>query len=1687
MNKVLAQGLPKAIARGAKMEFTVGGKLYKFIVVSPQIAGGWASEAMIQNVMNDVKAKYRVDETRVYLTGLSAGGYGTWNYVASGKEYADNVAAIVPVSPAAIAVNKLDNFCNTVVAANVPVWQFSGGTSGDASFRGNMEKFETRYNSCNPTVKAISTVIAGGGHDANTWDKAYDATHTYNNPNIYEWMLQFKKGGVTPPPAANKPPVANAGTNVTVTLPVSSVSLNGSASADSDGNISAYRWAQVSGPATSTISPNTAARATASGLTVAGTYVFELTVTDNYNATAKARVTAVVQAAAIPPPVVNFVSNNISVTAPVTAVTLDGSRSSAPSSTISSYEWEKVSGPTGGAISSPTAAKTNITNPAVGNYVYSLTVTNAAGISSSGTVNVVVANTPPPAGGCHCSHTITPGPDGGIYSDGSKYNIQPGDTICVPAGKYPYAQFFNYSGTAEKPLVFINCGGIVQIGDGGKYGLIFNQCKFFKVTGSGTADKYGFVVDGRPNAIPLNAGLSMGKGCTDYEAERIEVSGASAGLLCKVNPDCDPATHYPNFKIRNVSLHDLYVHDIGGEGLYIGHTLPNPGEVTCTDGSVIMAAPPRIYNLKIYNVTTRNTGWDGIQVASAPEGVEIYNNDIYNYGTVNKGSQQAGIIMGGASSGLIYNNKVEKGTGSGIQIFGSGLTKVYDNIVIDAGWDGGTVGQDAIFADDRPITDGYVPLQVEIINNTIINARRHGVMILSSKGTTGKNNIVYNNLITKVGSPMTGDRAYINIMTGVDNKTSNNVLLTDIAAAEYKNVAGGDYSLLAGSQAIDKGIDARSFGVNLDFDGNARPFNNVFDAGAFEYTGGTAVNKPPVAKAGSDITITLPVTTASLDGSTSTDADGTIKSYNWAKISGGNGTITSPNASKTDVTGLAAGTYVFELTVTDDKDAFSQDRITVTVNPAANKLPVAKAGNDITITLPANVVEVNANASTDEDGTIQSYNWAKISGPAATIVSAGSAITVINGLVAGTYVFELTVTDDKNATAKDRITITVNPAGNKPPVAKAGNDITLTLPTDIAEVNGNASTDEDGTIQSYQWAKISGPAANIVSPGSAITIINHLSAGTYVFELTVTDDKNITAKDQVTIIVNPAANKPPVAEAGDDIVITLPTDAVDLDGRSSIDEDGTIRSYSWAKISGPAANIVSPASSLTTVNHLSAGTYVFELTVTDDKNTTAKDRITVTVNPSENIPPVARAGSDITVTLPANSAELNGSESTDEDGTVNTYSWTKISGPDVSIATPAAAVSSISGLEAGVYVFELRVTDDKGATATDQVTVIVNAADNKSPIARAGDDITIKLPVNSVQLNGTASTDEDGTINAYSWAKISGPAATITNANVSSTLVNGLTAGTYVFELTVRDDKNASSKDRVTVTVQSVDNKLPVANAGSDITIRLPENTADLNGAASRDEDGTVVSYHWEKISGPAASIATPGAAGTAINDLVAGTYVFELTVTDNDNATAKDRVTVNVLEANEPVNEAPIANAGPDREVNAVDEEFTLDGSASRDVDGSIERYQWEYVSGNQGIIILSPSSVTTKVRMGLAGGVHEFRLTVTDNKGQTASDLVRITVLRDSVPPAHDIVSISLYPNPATDFIQLKLNDPLPDNVVVNIFNTSGRLEQSMPFKKGDLIQQPIDISRLAKGFYLLQITNGKDLKEVRKFVKQ
>jgi len=305
--KVDNVGLPRYVKDGKK---------YPFILISPQLKsnyGTWPASYVMQ-VINHVKKHLRIDERRIYLTGLSLGGFGVWR---TAGEYPDVFAAIAPVCSGGSAINKADE----IAAANLPIWAFHGSSDRIVSYTVTTRMINAvNASPRKPSPLAKTTIFPGMGH--NVWDK------TYLETGVLDWLLKHRKGSAPKSPdrdkdtanesdddkkngednkadkdkktdkdnkgdkspkgdkgnkgdkntGSNKKPFVQAGGDHSISLPRNTVVIAAKAS-DADGKIVSYQWRKISGGNARLTTPDRP-RLIASRLQQ-GTYVFRLTVEDN--------------------------------------------------------------------------------------------------------------------------------------------------------------------------------------------------------------------------------------------------------------------------------------------------------------------------------------------------------------------------------------------------------------------------------------------------------------------------------------------------------------------------------------------------------------------------------------------------------------------------------------------------------------------------------------------------------------------------------------------------------------------------------------------------------------------------------------------------------------------------------------------------------------------------------------------------------------------------------------------------------------------------------------------------------------------------------------------------------------------------------------------------------------------------------------------------------------------------------------------------------------------------------------------------------------------------------------------------------------------------------------------------------------------------------------------------------------
>ena len=327
------------------------------------------------------------------------------------------------------------------------------------------------------------------------------------------------------------------------------------------------------------------------------------------------------------------------------------------------------------------------------------------------------------------------------------------------------------------------------------------------------------------------------------------------------------------------------------------------------------------------------------------------------------------------------------------------------------------------------------------------------------------------------------------------------------------------------------------------------------------------------------------------------------------------------------------------------------------------------------------------------------------------------------------------------------------------------------------------------------------PLSYRTQPPSDLSLVADVP-GTYVARLVVRDGQSTSPPDDVTIVAS-NANARPIANAGADQNVTIGS-LVTLDGSGSSDANGDAIGFQWIIVSRPngsAMAISGETDVKPTIVPDEPGEYVVGLRVSDGAATSEMDPVTVNVALA-NVAPNADAGPDQNVVY-GTVVSLDGSGSSDANGDALIFQWSLTSQPAGSQATlsDSAAVNPQFATDLdGTYVASLMVTDSKGATSIDTVTIAATWA-NATPIANAGVDQIVPEQA-LVQLEGRGSTDADGDTLVYKWTFVSfaSPSQPTLYGSASNPSFYANYPGSYVLGLVVNDGSVDSLQDNVIVT-----------------------------------------------------------------------------------------------------------------------------------------------------------------------------------------------------------------------------------------------------------------------------------------------
>ena len=687
----------------------------------------------------------------------------------------------------------------------------------------------------------------------------------------------------------------------------------------------------------------------------------------------------------------------------------------------------------------------------------------------------------------------------------------------------------------------------------------------------------------------------------------------------------------------------------------------------------------------------------------------------------------------------------------------------------------------------------------------------------------------------------------------------------------------------------------------------------------------------PTVSAGPAQTITLPQSTATLTGTATPAAGTTIAKYAWSYVSGRSSVIASSGSAVTTVTGLVAGTYVYNLTATSNTGATATSSLTITVIPASTTLaPVVSAGTAQTITLPLSTVTLTGTATPAAGTTIAKYAWSYVSGLPSVITNSGSAVTTVTGLVAGTYVYNLTATTSEGTSASSNVTVTVNAAINSGSSSTSG---TSGSSGSSGSTVGSLTVKKVIVCEYRTWYIASD--GNIYGFNNFSPTVMHFSIGGRTAidgagafnEFRILDDQGYIWSSVIDFTTNTVRYDTDTTGAAFNGNIAVydyanTTTTIRSDGSVWYFGDDTFHLFhSTGKVTMRPTRL-SPAG-MVVKKIAMGGTRIVALTSDGSVYEWGAGKGTTPVQKTIPSPAIDIFASHLDYAgclIPATAGASTGYP----------YVWGNYFGAwggSAPYAQPTS-VQSLWGVASPIKTISVNwntthYIDDQnrmwglGFNVMGEVGIgseLVNQYDYSAPYSWTFQDGQGFSGLPAKQIGAGTQWSQifsnnwfafykyaiDVNGNLYSWGR-----------NKAIVLGNGFLNMQEQFTPNSMDVLVPTKVTPLTTTFQEYNFTLPTINAGANQTVT--GTTATLKGTATPpllvknsllaangiDMVGyQIVSYQWTKVSGAGGTITSPNSASTTVTGLTPGTYVFALMTTDNNTGTQRATVTITVNSA---------------------------------------------------------------------------------------------------------------------------------------------------------------------------------------------
>jgi hypothetical protein len=549
----------------------------------------------------------------------------------------------------------------------------------------------------------------------------------------------------------------------------------------------------------------------------------------------------------------------------------------------------------------------------------------------------------------------------------------------------------------------------------------------------------------------------------------------------------------------------------------------------------------------------------------------------------------------------------------------------------------------------------------------------------------------------------------------------------------------------------------------------------------------------------------------------------------------------------------------------------------------------------------------------------------------------------------------------------------------------------------------------NGLSPTGTWTLTRTPGGTTTPGTGTSTFISGLTAGKYSF--TVTNAAGVISDASQDVTINTQPSTPNAATVG---TITQPTCSL---ATGSLILNALPATGTWTLKRSPGGSTTTGTGTSSTIEGLAAGTYTY--TVTDGISSCISVATANVVINSQ--PPTLTAPTVGTITQPPCSL-ATGSVILNELPAIG--NWSLISSPGGTITTGNGASSTISALTAGTYSFT--VTDASGCTSTASSNVVINTQPASLPAPTIGTTTqpTCSIATGSVVINGLPSTGN--------WTLTKSPGGTTTNGSGTSSTISGLINRTYTYTVTESSGCTSLPTANIVINSQPTIPAAPTIGSITQPTCVLATGSVILNDLPA---SGT-----WTLAGSPGGSVTTGTGTNSAISGLPTGTFTFAVTNSSGCISPASANIIV-----------AP-PKPGVIPKIRSKWGSLLI----CSNINDSITSFQW--YKGSTAISNAKSQVFLTNKQAGA------YKVETTDKNGcKNTSNTISISGTK----------SLSVYPNPASVSVAIKIDEEYEGRAILSIINSTGT--KVMEFKLeniSDKVLKEIPVNNLNEGIYVVQL---------------